>query len=112
MTQNILNACEKVRIKILIYINVDLKASFSNVLKFVIYLWIPGIICSRGRSREQYLQDGTGTGLYLQNGSNPIEDSREVPLYEKDVEGAGWVKGQCFTSMGNGFSDICYEILL
>lgn len=64
------------------------------------YFVDPSIICNGGRTREQYLQDGTGTGLYLQNGPDPIKDSKKVPVYEKDVEGTKWVKGGCFRSMG------------
>lgn len=58
------------------------------------------IICNGGRTREQYLEEGTGTGLYFQNGSNPVRDSVNIPLYEKDTEGTRWVKGGCFRSMG------------
>jgi len=64
------------------------------------YFVDPSTICSGGRTREQYLQDGTGTGLYFQNGTNPIRDSVEVPLYEKDMADTHWVKGGCVRSMG------------
>lgn len=65
-----------------------------------VYFVDPKIICSKGRSQAQYYDQGTGNGLYLQNGSNPIYDSVPVPLYEKDVPGTKWVKGGCFRSMG------------
>ncbi|KFM82414.1 hypothetical protein X975_23666, partial [Stegodyphus mimosarum] len=64
------------------------------------YFVDPTIICNSGRTREQYLDQGTGTGLYFQNGTDPINDSVEIPLYEKDMEGTRWVKGGCFRTMG------------
>lgn len=65
-----------------------------------VYFVDPSTICTRGRSQAQYYEQGTGTGLYLQNGSYPIQDSIRVPLYEKDISGTRWVKGGCFRSMG------------
>ncbi|XP_054710838.1 uncharacterized protein LOC129220442 [Uloborus diversus] len=64
------------------------------------YFVDPSIICNGGRTKEQFEEDGTGTGLYLQNGTDPIRNSVQVPLYEKDLEGTEWVKGQCFRTMG------------
>nr|XP_042907952.1 uncharacterized protein LOC107440592 isoform X1 [Parasteatoda tepidariorum] len=64
------------------------------------YFVDPNIICNEGRTREQYDEQGVGTGLYLQNGSNPIQNTFEVPLYEKDMEDTHWVKGGCFRTMG------------
>ncbi|GIY14903.1 uncharacterized protein CEXT_668301 [Caerostris extrusa] len=64
------------------------------------YLVDPNIICNGGRTKDQYEEQGIGTGLHVQNGTNPIRDSVEVPLYEKDMEGTHWVKGGCFRTMG------------
>jgi len=64
------------------------------------YLVDPNIICNGGRTKEQYEEQGTGTGLHLQNGTDPVRDSVEVPLYEKDMTSTHWVKGGCFRTMG------------
>ncbi|GFQ91745.1 uncharacterized protein TNCT_337941 [Trichonephila clavata] len=64
------------------------------------YFVNPDIICNDGRTKEQYEEEGIGTGLWIQNGSHPIRDSKEVALYEKDLERTEWVKGGCFRTMG------------
>ncbi|KAG8193806.1 hypothetical protein JTE90_029540 [Oedothorax gibbosus] len=64
------------------------------------YFVDPNIICNGGRTKEQYEEQGIGTELHLQNGSDPIRNSVEVPLYEKDLEDTHWVKGRCFRTMG------------
>lgn len=39
-------------------------------------------ICTRGRTDEEYEKAGTGTGVYLQQGPDPVLDSQLVtPLY-------------------------------
>jgi len=64
------------------------------------YFVDPRTICSSGRDATRLKHEGTGTGLWLQNGTDPIRDSVEVPLYETSVNSTKWVKGQCFPSMG------------
>ncbi|CAF5082430.1 unnamed protein product, partial [Rotaria sp. Silwood1] len=46
------------------------------------YFVDPRTICQSGRDASHLKHEGTGTGLWLQNGSNPIRDSIEMPLYE------------------------------
>ncbi|GBN55867.1 hypothetical protein AVEN_87233-1, partial [Araneus ventricosus] len=64
------------------------------------YFVDPNIICNGGRTKLQYEDQGVGTGLWIQNGTNPLRDSVQVPLYEKDMEGTNWYKGGCFRTMG------------
>ncbi|XP_055941185.1 uncharacterized protein LOC129971442 [Argiope bruennichi] len=64
------------------------------------YFVDPNIICNGGRTKLQYEEEGVGTGLWVQNGTDPVRDSVQVPLYEKDMEGTHWVKGGCFRTMG------------
>ena len=64
------------------------------------YFVDPKSICQTGRSVASIESQGVGTGLWLQNGSDPIQDSVAVPLDEKSVSGTKWVKGACFPTMG------------
>ena len=64
------------------------------------YFVDPSTICRKGRDSAQLLKEGIGTGLWLQNGTNPINDSVQMPLYESAVGTTKWVKGACFPSMG------------
>ncbi|CAF0866076.1 unnamed protein product [Rotaria sordida] len=64
------------------------------------YFIDPTLICTVGRTLSQLEHEGTGTGLFLQNGTNPIKDSIEIPLWEKDIGKTKWVKGGCFKTMG------------
>ncbi|CAF3577830.1 unnamed protein product, partial [Rotaria sp. Silwood1] len=59
------------------------------------------LICTDGRTLSQLEHEGTGTGLFLQNGTNPIIDSIEIPLWEDDIGKTKWVKGGCFKTMGD-----------
>ncbi|CAF3715712.1 unnamed protein product [Adineta steineri] len=42
----------------------------------------------------------TGTGLWLQNGPDPIQDSFSSPMNQTDANKTKWVQGACFPSMG------------
>ncbi|CAF3664420.1 unnamed protein product [Rotaria socialis] len=64
------------------------------------YFVDPRTICQSGRNPSHLNRDGTGTGLWLQNGSNPIRDSIEMPLYDNTVSNTKWAKGACLPTMG------------
>ncbi|CAF1451014.1 unnamed protein product [Rotaria sordida] len=64
------------------------------------YFVDPSTICTSGRDATGLKNEGTGTGLWLQNGTNPISDSVQAPLYESGVSATKWTKGACFPSMG------------
>ncbi|CAF2792253.1 unnamed protein product [Rotaria sp. Silwood2] len=67
------------------------------------YFIEPPLICTVGRTLSQLEREGTGTGLFLQNGTNPMIDSIELPLWENDMGKTKWVKGGCFKTMGDYF---------
>ena len=53
---------------------------------------------------------GTGTGLWLQNGRNPFENV-QVPMNRSDAIAEGWTQNQCFAAMGNlsiSFCSYCF----
>ncbi|CAH1785197.1 unnamed protein product [Owenia fusiformis] len=58
--------------------------------------------CGEGRSEEQFETEGTGTGLYIQNGPSPT-DVLEAPFQENDIAGTGWTEGLCFSGMGKHY---------
>ena len=57
-----------------------------------------GIICSRGRTAEEFEKQGTGTGLYLQMGTPSEVD--HIPMAETDLAQTSWTEGACFYVMG------------
>ncbi len=64
------------------------------------FLWIfsrSDIICTTGRSQEDFDRDGTGDRLVLQNGRDELTD---MPLAQDDVGSTVWTLGKCFPSMG------------
>lgn len=57
-------------------------------------------ICSVGRTLSRLENEGTGTGLFLQNGSNPVQDTLVIPMWETEVAKSKWTRGSCFKTMG------------
>jgi hypothetical protein len=72
----------------------------TDVYVLTAYFVDPKTICQSGRDAARLKKDGTGTGLWLQNGTDPIRDSFPTPLHETETSNTKWVKGACFPSMG------------
>jgi len=64
------------------------------------YFVNPSTICSTGRSAADLEKDGTGTGLWLQNGPDPTKDLVSIPLDETEAKKTKWGSGKCFYTMG------------
>jgi len=64
------------------------------------YFVDPNIICGQGRTPEDLKKEGTGTGLWLQNGPDPIKDSVLIPMNEADLKNTAWTPGKCFKTQG------------
>ncbi|XP_071174656.1 uncharacterized protein [Mytilus edulis] len=64
------------------------------------YFVDPAIICASGRTTALYHQQGVGTDLYIQNGTDPIADSIKIPHLQSGVTSTHWTKGKCFPTMG------------
>lgn len=56
-------------------------------------------ICNHGRTSGQFQTQGTGTDLYIQNGTDPMASVR-IPHQESAIGSTAWVKGHCFPAMG------------
>jgi hypothetical protein len=67
------------------------------------YFIDPNTICSPGRTKEEFDRDGTGTGLWLQSGPDPVKDVLSIPLDEQDVKLTLWGHGKCFITMGQHY---------
>ncbi|XP_050394540.1 uncharacterized protein LOC126812282 [Patella vulgata] len=67
------------------------------------YFVDPRIICTTGRTYRQFRDQGTGTDLYIQNGTNPETDSFKVPKLQTELQGTKWTEGKCFPSMGRHY---------
>ena len=72
----------------------------TDALILTAYFTDPQTICQSGRSADTLETLGVGTGLWLQNGTDPIRDSVAVPLEESGAAGTKWIKGACFPTMG------------
>ncbi|CAF4869034.1 unnamed protein product, partial [Rotaria socialis] len=67
------------------------------------YFVDPKTICASGDSSNQRVKGSVGTGLWLQDGADPIRDSVAIPMSQKDATTTKWVQGACFPSMGVHF---------
>uniref|UniRef100_A0A914X6D4 Uncharacterized protein n=1 Tax=Plectus sambesii TaxID=2011161 RepID=A0A914X6D4_9BILA len=68
------------------------------------YFVDPKIICSSGRTPLDLLSQGTGTGLYIQNGSNPLTDLMIAAHDESQTQQhTQWIFGHCFYTMGDHY---------
>ncbi|XP_069140438.1 uncharacterized protein [Argopecten irradians] len=67
-----------------------LTAYFSN----------PATICTLGRSRRQFMIEGIGTRIYIQNGPDPATNFLVAPMAETGTYVTKWTKGYCLFSMG------------
>jgi len=66
------------------------------------YFVDPSTIC-KGRTSEDLEKQGTGTGLWLQYGQDPIKDSIRIPTNEADIKETNWGSGKCFYTMGQHY---------
>ncbi|XP_060599048.1 uncharacterized protein LOC132752700 isoform X2 [Ruditapes philippinarum] len=64
------------------------------------YFVDPSTICNGGRNACQFHTEGTGTGLWIQNGTNPVAHSITIPKTVADADASKWNKGACFVTMG------------
>jgi len=63
------------------------------------YLVPPESICTTGRTEYDLIREGTGTGLWFQNGESPNAQI-DVPLMRQDAAELGWTNCECFPGMG------------
>ncbi|KAL4223546.1 hypothetical protein ACF0H5_017017 [Mactra antiquata] len=71
----------------------------NGVYYLTAYFVHPGTICT-GRSQDEFEETGTGEGLWIQNGTNPVLDSISIPKQESDIVNTRWTRGKCFYTMG------------
>jgi len=67
------------------------------------YFIDPSLICGAGRTKEDFDKTGTGTGLWVHMGPDPIKDSYHVPMAENDIKPSKWGHGRCFPTMGKHY---------
>jgi hypothetical protein len=72
----------------------------TDVYVLTAYFIDPKTICQPGRDAQSLKTVGTGGGLWLQNGTDPIRDTFVAPLVESDVVSTKWAKGACFPTLG------------
>lgn len=68
------------------------------------YFVDPKTICNGGRNPGDLNTQGTGTGLYLQNGTDPMSNLIHVPMDEQKLATeTKWTLGHCFYTMGDHY---------
>ncbi|KAK3104454.1 hypothetical protein FSP39_002394 [Pinctada imbricata] len=67
-----------------------------------VYFVDPATICTTGRTHAQYVHDGTGTGLFIQNGTDPLKSIR-IPHSEVQAKATNWGYGKCLPTMGKHY---------
>jgi len=67
------------------------------------YFVDPSTICTTGRSAQDLSDQGTGTGLWLQYGTDPVANSVSIPVLESDIKSTKWGYGKCFWTMGQHY---------
>lgn len=64
-------------------------------------------ICTTGRTTQDLINQGTGTGLWFQNGPNP-NALIAVPRVRAAASALGWTDCECFPGMGlHNFYEVC-----
>lgn len=63
------------------------------------YFVRPDLICTTGRTVQEFLSQGTGTGLWFQNGPSP-NVLINVPRTRVAASRLGWTDCECFPGMG------------
>ncbi|XP_078587699.1 uncharacterized protein LOC144868872 [Branchiostoma floridae x Branchiostoma japonicum] len=74
----------------------------GDMLVITAYFIDPASVCT-GRSDATFTLEGTGVGLYLQNGPNPEADYELIPRDEDNLATTLWTKGGCFYTMGQHY---------
>ncbi|CAF0775176.1 unnamed protein product [Adineta ricciae] len=64
------------------------------------YFVDPKTICQSDEHATQRAKGSIGTGLWLQNGTDPIRDSFSSPISQSETNQTKWAQGACFPSMG------------
>jgi len=74
----------------------------TNYYTLTVYFVDPNRVC-KGRSPTDFANEGTGTDLYIQVGTNPLTDYFQVPNSEVDIKNTKWGFGKCFYMMGQHY---------
>jgi charged multivesicular body protein 7 len=67
------------------------------------YFVEPSTICTTGRTQDQLNTEGTGTGVWIQNGPNPTTNFMQFPNEQSQVNGNDWKGKKCLWGMGVHF---------
>ena len=94
--RSMVSICIRSRVTSFILVNIRCRLWF--VCSFLIE--ILGTICISGRTLSNLEHQGTGTGLFIQNGSSPLRDVIKIPQWETDLAQTKWNHGGCFPTMG------------
>jgi len=75
---------------------------YNNMQVLTAYFVDPKTVCT-GRSSSDFGSQGTGTGLWIQNGTNPETMSVMIPMQENNIGTTKWTKGKCTWAMGTHY---------
>lgn len=63
------------------------------------YIFSSDTICTTGRTAHELIDQGTGYGLWFQNGPSP-NAFINVPRMRASASALGWTDTECFPGMG------------
>ncbi len=69
----------------------------------MLHFTIIGTICTTGRTEASLNEEGTGTGVWIQNGTSAadtVQIPQDRPQSENEDVSNGWTKNNCLPSMG------------
>uniref|UniRef100_A0A1W7R968 Venom protein n=1 Tax=Hadrurus spadix TaxID=141984 RepID=A0A1W7R968_9SCOR len=75
---------------------------FDDTYFRTVYFMDPSYICKSNRTKKEF-KNNIGTGLWIQNGSNPNVNLIKVPIKKDELKSTKWTKGKCFVSMGRHY---------
>lgn len=93
--------------------NFPKKSIDVNHIYFLQFIII-GTICTTGRTEALLNSEGTGTGIWIQNGTS-ADDTVQIPQNrpesENEDEANGWTKNNCLPSMGKKGKKLQIQII-
>jgi hypothetical protein len=64
------------------------------------YFIDPKTICHSDRDINGFKKGDIGSGVWFQNGTDPVRDSVSSPADQSEASTTKWVQGSCFPTMG------------
>jgi len=75
--------------------------NYNGYWHLTAYYVDPSTICTTGRTADQFGSQGTGNGLWIQNGTDYTTGNLlQIPMTQAGMGSTSWTLGHCFYTMG------------